>query len=743
MKHRILVLALLLASFAAVSPAAPVIAVPTTYPTIQAAIDAAAPGTAINIAPGTYHEQLVITKSVTLSGVDRATVIIDASGFPGNAVICRVSDVTIQHLTLKGNPTPSGAAGFKMEGVKANTTPGVTQDGARAQNIVISDVSVMDCYRCGIDYNGISSGIITDVSVTGSVNQRGISIVDCDHITLHSITGSGNNTADIGITASGQYFPGGVSFVTIEGTNSFNGANADVYTEIDNIAYSITDLDLSTSGLHYRAFQAGESKVAYHTTLELAVSRAVSYTSPGSIVAPAVADINSNTFYVQGGLTIGNALAVAPAGSTINIAAGTYDESIEIDKELHFGAVAGTAAPLPDIAIPPITLTDLYINYAGGFTLSGPIKITHELRFIQGNLYTSQTNFIELGSEAYVSGETATKMIVGDVHTQRMLMGSDAAPGAEYFGGIGVTITELKENLGLTTIIRRTGPNVGIENKTIDRVWLLYGKVTPTKDGTITLDWFSTEDNGILFAAAGAKAQAYRSMTGDVTGSDWTTIGPITDASAMRSITFPSMYGGYYTVSNTDLPLPVELTSFTAKTAAKKVMLAWSTATEKNNHGFEIERRASGNTNAWEKVGFVQGAGTTNTPQSYAYIDQATAGTFEYRLKQIDRDGKFQYSQTVEAAVAFTAEDYTVTQNYPNPFNPATTIRFAVRTAQQAVVKVYNAIGQEVRTLFNQTAQPETMYSVTFDATGLPSGSYYYVLRTAERTDVRRMLLLK
>ena len=210
-----------------------------------------------------------------------------------------------------------------------------------------------------------------------------------------------------------------------------------------------------------------------------------------------------------------------------------------------------------------------------------------------------------------------------------------------------------------------------------------------------------------------------------------------------RSVTAP-----YMGADEASTPLPVELTSFTAAFHGRGIDLSWATASESNNYGFEVERRRVSSeqltVNNWNKVAFVEGRGTTSTPQNYSFRDNsATAGKYSYRLKQIDRDGKFSYSNEVEATVALTPADYTLSQNYPNPFNPSTTIRFAIRSAGLVSLKVYNAVGQEVRTLFNGAAEPDRVYAVLFDGTGLASGTYFYVLQTPASREVKKMLMVK
>ena len=187
--------------------------------------------------------------------------------------------------------------------------------------------------------------------------------------------------------------------------------------------------------------------------------------------------------------------------------------------------------------------------------------------------------------------------------------------------------------------------------------------------------------------------------------------------------------------------LPVELTSFTAIAKGRGVELAWKTATEVNNYGFEIERRLSTGDANWMKIGFVAGNGTTNAPQSYSYVDTRATGTMSYRLKQIDRDGKFEYSSVVEATIA-EAATFSLNPNYPNPFNPATNVTFGIEKTGLVTLKVYNILGGEVATLIN-TIMDAGVHSVAFDARNLPSGVYYARLQSGTQTAIRQMILMK
>ena len=197
--------------------------------------------------------------------------------------------------------------------------------------------------------------------------------------------------------------------------------------------------------------------------------------------------------------------------------------------------------------------------------------------------------------------------------------------------------------------------------------------------------------------------------------------------------------------------MPAELTSFTVAVKGRGVELAWRTATELNNYGFEIEKMRMNVVDGrmkdelgimnWVKIGFVEGRGTTNAPQSYSFIDNSASGTVAYRLKQIDRDGQFEYSNQIEVTIA-APKVFALMQNHPNPFNPATAINYALPAAGHVTLKIYNLIGKEVATLVNGV-QDAGVKIASWDASQLPSGIYFYTLRTNDFSATKKMLLVK
>jgi FlgD Ig-like domain len=191
--------------------------------------------------------------------------------------------------------------------------------------------------------------------------------------------------------------------------------------------------------------------------------------------------------------------------------------------------------------------------------------------------------------------------------------------------------------------------------------------------------------------------------------------------------------------------VPVELTSFTATVIGNAVQLNWHTATELNNQGFEIERKAEGD---WVRIGYVPGFGTTTEPRNYSFSDEnVSKGTYTYRLKQLDFGGGFTYSDEVSVEVDFTPTEYALSQNYPNPFNPSTTILYQVPKAGDVSIVIYNMLGQEVRTLFNgqiAAGSYEVQWNGLNDAgTKMSSGSYIYRMTAGDFVESKEMILLK
>ena len=191
-----------------------------------------------------------------------------------------------------------------------------------------------------------------------------------------------------------------------------------------------------------------------------------------------------------------------------------------------------------------------------------------------------------------------------------------------------------------------------------------------------------------------------------------------------------------------DVVLPVELNSFVSSVSGNNVILNWSTSSEMNNSYFEVQR-SSENRNDWIFRGSVPGNGTVKDPHSYSFTDEGlNSGRYNYRLKQTDYNGNYEYHYLANEVVIGSPEKFDLSQNYPNPFNPVTHFGFGISNLGFVSLKVYDVLGHEVKTLINEI-KPPGYYEVEFDGSNLPSGIYYYKLEAGSFNQVRKMMLVK
>ena len=178
--------------------------------------------------------------------------------------------------------------------------------------------------------------------------------------------------------------------------------------------------------------------------------------------------------------------------------------------------------------------------------------------------------------------------------------------------------------------------------------------------------------------------------------------------------------------------LPVSLSSFTSSVNKRDVTLMWVTEWELNNSGFDIERKLTPfdpperGTSEWKKIAFIPGHGTSNVSNGYLFKDEKLkAGTYQYRLKQIDFNGNYEYF-SLESDISINPPgNFEMSQNYPNPSNPNSKINFELPVTGKVNIKIYDIIGREVMSLIDETREAD-YYTVEFDGSNLASGVYFY-----------------
>ena len=232
-------------------------------------------------------------------------------------------------------------------------------------------------------------------------------------------------------------------------------------------------------------------------------------------------------------------------------------------------------------------------------------------------------------------------------------------------------------------------------------------------------------DGNVVIAGCYSCGNTWRSKN---SGQTWYQI-PISSSNYQIAIVdsmnqFSAQGAGFYKLES-QFFIPVELTSFTASVIKNDAQLFWSTATELNNLGFEVEK--SFDNENFEKIGFVPGFGTTTEPKNYSFtVENIVAGLQYYRIKQIDFDGTETVYNSVEVEGPVPNE-FALYQNHPNPFNPSTTISFSLPVDSDVKIRLYNMLGQTVSEILNKGFQAGT-HEFEFNANGLSSGAYIYTI---------------
>lgn len=188
--------------------------------------------------------------------------------------------------------------------------------------------------------------------------------------------------------------------------------------------------------------------------------------------------------------------------------------------------------------------------------------------------------------------------------------------------------------------------------------------------------------------------------------------------------------------------LPVELVSFDAVMSEHGVVLTWRTASEQKNAGFHVQREKRDGASEWTTIGRREGAGTTAEPQTYRFTDSALpyeADQLFYRLRQMDADGNASYSKTL--TVEQSVGEVKLLPTRPNPAGDWATVRYAVPEAREVSVRLYDAMGQQVRTVTDGTQKGRHTHRI--NVTDLASGTYFLRLRAGTQIQTQKLTVLR
>jgi hypothetical protein len=389
------------------------------------------------------------------------------------------------------------------------------------------------------------------------------------------------------------------------------------------------------------------------------------------------------------------------------------------------------------INLPSITLNTLTINKSIGINLTGDLTVTNLLNLTNGVLKTL-TSSVFFNSTATNPTETAAKRIEGTavMNSRGIGTGSFTFLGAYFAAGT--------DNLGNVTITRRTGTiaiGSGNSNQSIACNWDIIAQNQPVNGRNMTYNWYNVYDNNNFFGTNN-RGQVYYSTDN---GTSWFPIGalfnPIVNTTD-RNITINTTHYSRWSVGAENGPLPVRLNSFTSGVSGNNVKLNWSTASEQNNSGFEVYRSEL-NKNDFSKVGFIAGKGTTNNTTNYSFEDsKLNSGKYEYKLKQIDYNGNFEFFALSGSVEVSNPVKFSLSQNYPNPFNPVTKIDFTLPVNSNVKIIVYDITGKVINTLVNE-AKTAGFHTVVFNASNLSSGVYFYSMTTESFKDIKKLTVIK
>ncbi len=333
----------------------------------------------------------------------------------------------------------------------------------------------------------------------------------------------------------------------------------------------------------------------------------------------------------------------------------------------------------------------LRINNTAGASLSSNVVISKDLDLVNGVLTTNSYSALLL-STAETLTETANAYVNGKVRVSSKFVGTGT------LNLMGVSIASGADNLDTVLIERRNEiPTFGT-NQGIGYVWSIRAGNAPTAGRNVTFSWRDGITNGRNLSSM----QVYRRQE---SSSDWVKVGAVQNASS-RSITVNTTSFSDWTVSDTEQPLPVTLIRFTGERIEYGNQLNWTTSSEINNQGFQVERSIDGK--IFTKIGFVKGNGTTNTKQTYQFIDVNSSEVY-YRLQQVDIDGKTVYSATIKVGESSVVNTLEV---YPNP----ATDQITIQTYGEGTLEIVNMVGKVV---INQPAKTTNEINISKLAKGI------------------------
>ena len=380
------------------------------------------------------------------------------------------------------------------------------------------------------------------------------------------------------------------------------------------------------------------------------------------------------------------------------------------------------------------------IDNSNGVTLNSNFTVPGTLSITNG-LFKTGSYTLTIEGELFISSPSVSNMIVLDDGTNQGTLKRKVSDNTAYYFYAGdtrgtseyspVTLTFSGTTFSDAYILLKLNNIKHSSNASTSNYISRYWDVTTA--GTFTNLNYTILLNYVDADITGTESDL---VLGKWNGSVWDYLGSPNissnyfEKSGLTS--FSTFTGG------TQNAMPISLASFSYSVIGKDVKLSWATSEEINNSGFDVERKTLNG--EWLKAGFVQG---NNKPSQYEYTDKnLTTGKYQYRLKQIDFNGNYEYHNLDGIVDIGIPAKFDLSQNYPNPFNPVTNISYQVASSGLVKITVYDMLGKEVKTLVNEFKEPG-YYNTNFDAGNMNSGIYFYKMNAGNFTSVKKLVLIK
>ena len=675
------------------------------------------------------------------------------------------SDLTLSGtLTLTSGVFTLGAHTLTLNGL-ISTTSGTLTGGATS-NIIFGGAlanTTLPAVSGGLNNltinraNGITLGSSLTVEGTLTLTTGALTLAASSNMTLnggYSLTSGsivGNSTANLIINNSATAITlptaaltlnsltiNRASGVTLGGNTTVNGGLTLSSGNLNVGSYTLTiygDVTTTSGAL----VTTSSSSLGFYGG-----ATPTNYSLPSTVTALTNLIVNRNN-----GVTMNNSLGVT---GTLNLMAGnliigantlTASGTLSRTSGYFYG---GTTSNLLVNGSGATTLylnngiNNLTINRTSGVTLGTSVDVNGVLTLTTGTLTLGANNLV-LGSSSTVSGtpSSANMIITNSTGVLRKMFtstGSFTFPvgTTTYYTPATINFTSGTFGAGayldiLTVASKHSNNTAGTDY--LKRYWTFNQYNISNFTYNVNLQYISPTD------VNGTEANIY---AGKWDGSLWQLFAQANTSTHQLSGTGATSFSTY--TGGSQSAMPVSLSSFTSSALGRDINLKWITSSETNNTGFNIERKTT--ETEWSKVGFVAGKGTTNELTSYAYTDtKLNTGKYQYRLKQIDNNGNFEYHSLNGEVEIGVPVKYALSQNYPNPFNPSTKIDFAIPLDSRVSVIIYDITGREVSNLINNEFRKAGYYTININASTLSSGIYFYRMTTNKFIETRKMILLK